>query len=326
MSASITAAPARTSFGRFSLAIALMALAVVIAAAVALVALNGTKTAAPTTGAAAQYGQSVTNVPFYDHGWSSASTAAGQSVTNVPFYDHGWSIAGTSTTTRPTSARTTTTATTRTRRSTPPRARHGHRLPALRRDLRSVHQRRLPAVRRLVLPRSHPGDRRGRTWRSRHRASVRRPATAQPVTANPPGAPGAQAGNADPDPPERRLLPGGAPGLRLHGARPVIIGSSASACPPRWPCDNPGHAHRRSLDAHRRPLRRAGPATRRLLPQLDRSTSASSWGCSRRSGPPVAASPPIAIWRRPQAARRSRSRPGSGRPTPARSSSSTGNG
>ena len=75
MSASITAAPARTSFGRFSLAIALMALAVVIAAAVALVALNGTKTAAPTTGTAAQYGQSVTNVPFYDHGWSSASTA-----------------------------------------------------------------------------------------------------------------------------------------------------------------------------------------------------------------------------------------------------------
>ena len=98
MSASITAAPARTSFGRFSLAIALMALAVVIAAAVALVALSGTKTAAPTTGAATQYGQSVTNVPFYDHGWSSASTAAGRSVTNVPFYDHGWSQAGTSTT------------------------------------------------------------------------------------------------------------------------------------------------------------------------------------------------------------------------------------
>ena len=98
MSASITTAPARASFGRFSLAIALMALAVVIAAAVALVALNGTKTAAPTTGTATQYGQSVTNVPFYDHGWSSASTAAGQSVTNVPFYDHGWSIAGTSTT------------------------------------------------------------------------------------------------------------------------------------------------------------------------------------------------------------------------------------
>ena len=97
MSASITAAPARTSFGRFALAIALMALAVVIAAAVALVALNGAKTAAPTTGAATQYGQSVTNVPFYDHGWSKINEP-GQSVTNVPFYDHGWSIAGTSTT------------------------------------------------------------------------------------------------------------------------------------------------------------------------------------------------------------------------------------
>jgi hypothetical protein len=92
MSASITAAPARTSSGRFSLAIALMALAVVIAAAVALVALNGTKTAAPITGTAAQYGQSVTNVPFYDHGWSKVNEP-GQSVTNVPFNDHGWSSA-----------------------------------------------------------------------------------------------------------------------------------------------------------------------------------------------------------------------------------------
>ena len=139
MSASITAAPARTSFGRFSLAIALMALAVVIAAAVALVALNGTKTAAPTTGTAAQYGQSVTNVPFYDHGWSKINEP-GQSVTNVPFYDHGWSIAGTSTT-PPTSARTTTTATTRTRRSTPPRARP--RAPATRPSARPT--RRPPA-------------------------------------------------------------------------------------------------------------------------------------------------------------------------------------
>ena len=92
MSASITTAPARASFGRFSLAIALMALAVVIAAAVALVALNGTKTAAPTTGAATQYGQSVTNVPFYDHGWSEASTsAATKAYANFgPYYYNGY--------------------------------------------------------------------------------------------------------------------------------------------------------------------------------------------------------------------------------------------
>ena len=116
MSASITAAPARTSFGRFSLALAALALVIVAGLAVAIVAMNSAKAVAPATSAAkgappavkylldprigpsaTDYGQSVTNVPFYDHGWSKINEP-GQSVTNVPFYDHGWSIAGTSTT------------------------------------------------------------------------------------------------------------------------------------------------------------------------------------------------------------------------------------
>ena len=97
MSASTQAAPAQVRFGRFPVALALIGLAIVIAAAVAVVAMYGTKTASTVTGTAAvvQAGQSVTNVPFYDHGWSKINEP-GQSVTNVPFYDHGWSIAGTS--------------------------------------------------------------------------------------------------------------------------------------------------------------------------------------------------------------------------------------
>jgi hypothetical protein len=97
MSASTQAAPAQVRFGRFPVALALVGLAIVIAAAVAVVAMYGTKTASPAIGTASvvQAGQSVTNVPFYDHGWSKINEP-GQSVTNVPFYDHGWSIAGTS--------------------------------------------------------------------------------------------------------------------------------------------------------------------------------------------------------------------------------------
>ena len=97
MSVSTQAAPAQVRFGRFPVAFALLGLAIVIAAAVAVVAMYGTKTASTVTGTAAvvQAGQSVTNVPFYDHGWSKINEP-GQSVTNVPFYDHGWSIAGTS--------------------------------------------------------------------------------------------------------------------------------------------------------------------------------------------------------------------------------------
>jgi hypothetical protein len=95
MSASTQAAPAQLRFGRFPTVLALLALGLVIAAAVALVAMYGTKTASTATGTATEYGQSVTNVPFYDHGWSKINEP-GQSVTNVPFYDHGWSIAGTS--------------------------------------------------------------------------------------------------------------------------------------------------------------------------------------------------------------------------------------
>ena len=112
MSASITAAPARSSFGRFPMALAALALFVVAALAVAIVAMNSAKAVAPATSAANgappavidhgwskinEPGQSVTNVPFYDHGWSKINEP-GESVTNVPFYDHGWSIAGTSAT------------------------------------------------------------------------------------------------------------------------------------------------------------------------------------------------------------------------------------
>jgi hypothetical protein len=47
MSASVTTAPARTSFGRIPAALAAMALVVVLAVTIALVAMNGTKAAAP---------------------------------------------------------------------------------------------------------------------------------------------------------------------------------------------------------------------------------------------------------------------------------------
>src|SRR6186997_705104 len=49
MSASITAAPARSSFGRIPSAFAALALVVVLAVSVALVAMNGTKAAPITT-------------------------------------------------------------------------------------------------------------------------------------------------------------------------------------------------------------------------------------------------------------------------------------
>jgi hypothetical protein len=49
MSASITAAPARSSFGRIPAALAALALVVVLAVTIALVAMNGTKAAAPIT-------------------------------------------------------------------------------------------------------------------------------------------------------------------------------------------------------------------------------------------------------------------------------------
>ena len=92
MSASITAAPARTSFGRLPLALAALALVVVAALAVAIVAMNSAKAVAPATSAANGAPPAV-----IDHGWSKINEP-GQSVTNVPFYDHGWSIAGTSAT------------------------------------------------------------------------------------------------------------------------------------------------------------------------------------------------------------------------------------
>jgi len=81
------------TFGRFPTIFAALALAIILAAVIAIVALNGTKAAAPTTSGA----KGAPPPAVIDHGWSSA-VDYGQSVTNVPFYDHGWSQAGTSTT------------------------------------------------------------------------------------------------------------------------------------------------------------------------------------------------------------------------------------
>ena len=69
MSASTQTAPRQLSFGRFP-ALAMLALVVVLAIAVALVALNGTKAAAPVT-------TGVKGAPppaVIDHGWSSGET------------------------------------------------------------------------------------------------------------------------------------------------------------------------------------------------------------------------------------------------------------
>ena len=97
------------------MALAALALIVVAALAVAIVALNSAKAAAPVTtvatgappavidhgwSSAVDYGQSVSNVPFYDHGWSKVNEP-GQSVSNVPFNDHGWSTAGTAAASKP---------------------------------------------------------------------------------------------------------------------------------------------------------------------------------------------------------------------------------
>ena len=68
MSVSTQAAPRQMSFGRFPAALAMLALVVVIAAAVALVALNGSKSAtvaAPGAGAPPV---------VIDHGWSNGQT------------------------------------------------------------------------------------------------------------------------------------------------------------------------------------------------------------------------------------------------------------
>jgi len=69
MSASITAAPARSSFGRIPSAFAALALVVVLAVSVALVAMNGSKVAAPSIDAG------IGAPPIgYDHGSSSGET------------------------------------------------------------------------------------------------------------------------------------------------------------------------------------------------------------------------------------------------------------
>ena len=96
MSASITAAPARTSYGRLPLALATLALVVVAALAVAIVAMNSAKAVAPATSAAKGAPPAVKYLLPPRIGPSAIDY--GQSVSNVPFYDHGWSIAGTSAT------------------------------------------------------------------------------------------------------------------------------------------------------------------------------------------------------------------------------------
>jgi hypothetical protein len=72
MSASTRTVPAQFGFGRLPSALAMLALVVILAAAVAIVALNGTKAAAPvTSGAKGQPPPAV-----IDHGWSSATKVA----------------------------------------------------------------------------------------------------------------------------------------------------------------------------------------------------------------------------------------------------------
>ena len=70
MSASITAAPARTSFDRIPSALAALALVVVLAVSVALVAMNGTKVAAPALDGA----KGAPPPAVIDHGWSNGET------------------------------------------------------------------------------------------------------------------------------------------------------------------------------------------------------------------------------------------------------------
>jgi hypothetical protein len=70
MSVSTQAAPRQIGFGRFPMALAMLALVIVIAAAVALVALNGSKAAAP----AALGAKGAPPPAVIDHGWSNGET------------------------------------------------------------------------------------------------------------------------------------------------------------------------------------------------------------------------------------------------------------
>jgi hypothetical protein len=84
-----------------------MALVIILAVSVAIVALNGTKASTPAATSGFGHGPgdwyytapaapAVGAPPIgYDHGSSSGEIQWGQSVTNVPFYDHGWSSATT---------------------------------------------------------------------------------------------------------------------------------------------------------------------------------------------------------------------------------------
>jgi|SRR4029453_8675223 hypothetical protein len=69
MSVSTQTAPRQLSFGRFPAALAMLALVVVLAVAVAIVALNGSKAAPTTTSPKAAPPPAV-----IDHGWSNGET------------------------------------------------------------------------------------------------------------------------------------------------------------------------------------------------------------------------------------------------------------
>ena len=82
MSASTQTAPAQLGFGRIPSAFAALALVVILAVAVALVALSGTKAAPITSGAKGAPPPAV-----IDHGWSNGETVILPN--NVPYYG-GW--------------------------------------------------------------------------------------------------------------------------------------------------------------------------------------------------------------------------------------------
>ncbi|MFL5726316.1 MAG: hypothetical protein ACJ765_04480 [Chloroflexota bacterium] len=72
MSASARTAPAQMGFGRLPSAFAALALVVILAATVAIVALNGTKAATPVSPAKA-----IAPPAVIDHGWSNGETRIG---------------------------------------------------------------------------------------------------------------------------------------------------------------------------------------------------------------------------------------------------------
>ena len=83
MSASTRSVPAQVGLGRFPSTLAALALVVILAVAVAIVALNGTKAAAPVTGGA----KGAPPTAVIDHGWSNGETVI---VPSTVTYYGGW--------------------------------------------------------------------------------------------------------------------------------------------------------------------------------------------------------------------------------------------